>query len=450
LYSHLYVHSSGVEYSTSTFTLPQILFHVQDKNYKLVNKKTDLNVQHFQLGSKQKSILRRGQRFGIIQYFCIMTSHEKYLRHSLRTACDSEQSSDLQLISSDGGRTFCHQFLLISLLPQVQDILCSSCSHFQDSTIIIIPDVTMAHMDMARDYLYMFGDVEPLRKIFGINENQLDIGEDKDCIPSFPGIENKVQKSQPLKETVNANKKVAPFTFDGELKKEEEDSRELIVTLEMEHTETDPSDNKPDETVQRQNDSEAKPNIPNPTDPKDTKVQKFNKLYSCEECSYKTKYKFNMPAHRNTHTDKTFTCDQCGFETKWRESLNRHMLMEAGIKHSCNECDYQAFDKRNLRKHIVTKHEGFRYTCDQCDYSCKIQKSLVKHKKGIHHTKISKCGQCKYNTISKGNLKRHIDENHSGLGYQCNICEVLYRSQNAVKYHKQKKHPTESFDNTSE
>ena len=313
-------------------------------------------------------------------------------------------------------------------------------------------------MDMARDYLYMFGDVEPFRKI--LNENQLNIGQDKDCIPSLPEIENKVQKSLPLNETVNTNKKDATLIIEGELKKEEEDSRELIVTLEMEHTETDPSDNKPDETVQRQNDSEAMPSIPNHRVPKDTKVcderaelgeivQKFNKLYSCDECSYKTKYKYNMPAHRNTHTGKTFTCDKCGFETRWKESLNRHMLMEAGVKHSCNECDYQAFDKRNLRKHIVTKHEGFRYTCDQCDYSCKIQKSLVKHKKGIHHAKLSKCGQCNYTTISKGNLKRHIDENHSGLGYQCNICEHLYRSHNAVKYHKQKKHPEESFDNIS-
>ena len=118
----------------------------------------------------------------------------------------------------------------------------------------------------------MFGDVEPFRKIFGINENQLNIGQDNDCIPSLPEIENKVQKSQLLNETVNTNKKDAPFTFDGEIKKEEEDSRELIVTLEMEHIETDPSDNKPDETVQRQNDSEAMPNIHNPKVPKDTKV----------------------------------------------------------------------------------------------------------------------------------------------------------------------------------
>ena len=71
---------------------------------------------------------------------------------------------------------------------------------------------------MARDYLYMFGDVEPFRKIFGSHGIQLDTGKEKECIPSMPEIENKTQESQQLKETVDTTEKDAPLRFDGELR----------------------------------------------------------------------------------------------------------------------------------------------------------------------------------------------------------------------------------------
>ena len=99
-----------------------------------------------------------------------MTSHENYLRHSLKMFCESKDLSDLRFISSDKGETFCHKFILVSLLPELKPVLCCSSCYQHQVTTIIIPEVSKKDLDMARDFLYMFGDVEPFRKVFGLNK----------------------------------------------------------------------------------------------------------------------------------------------------------------------------------------------------------------------------------------------------------------------------------------
>ena len=72
----------------------------------------------------------------------------------------------------------------------------------------------------------------------------------------------------------------------------------------MEHTETDPLDNKPDETVQRQKVFEPRPNTPNPKGPEDTNfVMKGQNLVRL--CKNSTNYTLVTSAGRKQNTNST-------------------------------------------------------------------------------------------------------------------------------------------------
>lgn len=58
-------------------------------------------------------------------------------------------------------------------------------------------------------------------------------------------------------------------------------------------------------------------------------------MYFCNECSYSTYRKMNMPrhmlVHRTKETMEMFECPHCIFETKHRRSYTRHMEVKHGV-----------------------------------------------------------------------------------------------------------------------
>ena len=96
-----------------------------------------------------------------------MSSREKYPRPFLRSSFDSKTSSpDLTMVCRDG-ESFAHKFLVLGFLPELRQLLCDVCQNSHEDTKLIMPDVSKAEVDMARDFLYMFGDVDPFIKIVG-------------------------------------------------------------------------------------------------------------------------------------------------------------------------------------------------------------------------------------------------------------------------------------------
>ena len=96
-----------------------------------------------------------------------MSSREKYLRQFLRSSCDSKTSSpDLTMVCRDG-ETFAHKFMVLGFLPELRQLQCDICKNSHEDTKLIMTDVRKAEVDMARDFLYMFGDVDPFIKIVG-------------------------------------------------------------------------------------------------------------------------------------------------------------------------------------------------------------------------------------------------------------------------------------------
>ena len=56
--------------------------------------------------------------------------------------------------------------VLLAGLPQVEDLLCHLCTSGHSDLVFILPDLTVAEIENARDKLYLFGDTSDLQEIF--------------------------------------------------------------------------------------------------------------------------------------------------------------------------------------------------------------------------------------------------------------------------------------------
>ena len=87
------------------------------------------------------------------------------------------------------------------------------------------------------------------------------------------------------------------------------------------------------------------------------------KVFKCEFCRYKSKYKGSVTAHeKSIHMMQKFHCDLCGYKATEQSNLTRHKQSKhEGIKYSCSKCEKQFPWKRDLRKHIQSVHDGKKY-----------------------------------------------------------------------------------------
>ena len=81
---------------------------------------------------------------------------------------------------------------------------------------MILPDVSKVEVDMARDYLYMFGDVEPFVKLLGVNLTKSALND-----TAMDNIQSEIQKEISNTEIVPKESKV-----EGKV---DEDSKNLNI-----------------------------------------------------------------------------------------------------------------------------------------------------------------------------------------------------------------------------
>ena len=101
----------------------------------------------------------------------MMNKTEKFVRQYLRSSCDptSPLQPDLKLICSNGS-SYAHKFALLSVLPDLGQLMCTPCLQGHDTITLLLPDFTREAVNEARDFLYMYGDVGSLAKIFGMKK----------------------------------------------------------------------------------------------------------------------------------------------------------------------------------------------------------------------------------------------------------------------------------------
>ena len=110
-----------------------------------------------------------------------MNKTEKVLRQFLRSTCDvnSTIEPDLKLVCQNGKFTFAHKFVIFAFLPELQKLFCSFCLEGHDTTTIMIPSVTVENVIQARDFLYMFGEIESFAKLFDMKRDATITSDDK-------------------------------------------------------------------------------------------------------------------------------------------------------------------------------------------------------------------------------------------------------------------------------
>ena len=107
--------------------------------------------------------------------------------------------------------------------------------------------------------------------------------------------------------------------------------------------------------------------------------------------------------------DKIFKCDQCSFSTKYNYNLKPHVkAVHDGMQvQSCDKCEYKSSHKKSL-----TRHQKKAHTNDENhgENGSKTAKDISFEMVGAD--KIYKCDQCEEEFRSNAALKSHVKSDH--------------------------------------
>ena len=125
-------------------------------------------------------------------------------------------------------------------------------------------------------------------------------------------------------------------------------------------------------------------------------------IYSCDECNYTTKRRRSIGLHKQCkHEGLVWPCKICPFKAARPVSLRYHMksihTMVEPTMYSCDECTWKTRRKRALEIHKQSKHDGVVCPCDTCPYTSTNPDSLKRHKRLAHSvdSKVKSPLRCK-------------------------------------------------------
>ncbi|KAF5285296.1 hypothetical protein FQA39_LY04395 [Lamprigera yunnana] len=154
--------------------------------------------------------------------------------------------------------------------------------------------------------------------------------------------------------------------------------------------------------------------------------------YKCKLCDFKTPWKQNLKQHVKIHNDDKYKCKECHYKTVRKDQLKAHIRIHTGEEYKCNECDYKTPWKQRLKAHAKI-HTGNKYNCNECDFKTLSELNLREHMK-IHSGEEYKCSECDYKTVRKCHLKRHM-KIHAGDAYKCMECDYKTPWIHCLKIH---------------
>ena len=192
------------------------------------------------------------------------------------------------------------------------------------------------------------------------------------------------------------------------------------------------------------------------------KVMHLNLVsYSCEQCSYATKFSQSLASHvLGVHEKVKQFCKLCDYTSTHKATIYQHMRKAHGNeeKKKCPECDYKSFSKDMLECHINGKHLKNSLFCDKCGFqttwrNCLRNHMRTKHDKANNH---SKCDSCDFTSVFPYGMKTHVYFTHlAGLEivirktkfghYLCDQCEYKALKSANLKQHIVSKHVHHSF-----
>ena len=128
---------------------------------------------------------------------------------------------------------------------------------------------------------------------------------------------------------------------------------------------------------------------------------------SCEEEDKTQNLKDEIPKgtrfqDKNTHGrefEKIFNCEECTFKTSTQVQLQKHVLVHCNQQNEeCRRCDFQATSNLQLNKHINLNHaindkveRGELIKCNNCGEQFGNKRTLMNHRKSRHSNTVAPC-----------------------------------------------------------
>ena len=264
-------------------------------------------------------------------------SYASHFQEVLGQLFDSEESSDVTLISDDQVKFKAHKFVLKACSPVFESIL-------QDT-------------NDAKSIVYLRG------------VNQFELRPILEFI--YSGQASFYQER--MKEFLRVGK-------DLQIKEIKE------VPDEDENKENVENYSNPEETFSDDIDSVNEQEIGSSATNETQQISVPSNSTQCPQCDAMFVHRRSMLAHvRYKHEGVKYPCNQCDHKAAILSNLRQHIeSVHEGVKYPCSQCDYKATTQNNLRQHIESLHEGVKYPCSKCDYKATTQRHLRRHMKAIH------------------------------------------------------------------
>ncbi|KAL1115399.1 hypothetical protein AAG570_007429 [Ranatra chinensis] len=167
-------------------------------------------------------------------------------------------------------------------------------------------------------------------------------------------------------------------------------------------------------------------------------VNTGKKLFSCDQCNYRTSHLGTLKIHKRVHTgEKPFSCDQCDYKARCLSTLTRHKRIHNGEKpFSCDQCVYTASQSSYLKIHKRV-HTGEKpFFCDQCNYRASHLGYLKSHKRVHTGEKPFLCDQCNYRAGQLSCLKNHKRTHTGEKPFSCDQCDYTASRLATLTRHK--------------
>ena len=202
--------------------------------------------------------------------------------------------------------------------------------------------------------------------------------------------------------------------------------------------------------------------------PVEESIEKVVTTFSCNKCSFTTKYKTSLKRHQYRHVKNTLCdvntnqishiCDQCGksFRSRYGMQVHTKIKHQQKFRFTCAVCNKVFHHLWNFRGHLSRHHSALKVTCETCGKAFNYKSSLTMHKKhcksngsdGNNNSIDSEfvCDLCNNSLKTKKNLQDHSRGAHGGRQFHCSTCGKTFKWRSSLSYHtKHVKHQRSQF-----
>lgn len=134
--------------------------------------------------------------------------------------------------------------------------------------------------------------------------------------------------------------------------------------------------------------------------------------FSCDQCDYKTYFKWNLSAHKRKHKmEKQFKCDKCEYATAYRHNYLKHGKTHKDSQgYQCDKCPFATKFEGHITRHLAKIHNivtDKAFKCETCDFSTKTRWRLNIHRQRSRQENTLSCGYCDFESVYMCEFKKH-------------------------------------------